>query len=135
MLKNRSMPQSVIIPEIPYSDVLEAADWLCNNFGFTERLRIGNHRVQLQFSQGDIVITGPAPVPVPRHSVMVRLINIDDHYTQTFHNGVKIVNPPVDYPYGERQYTALDLAGHHWTFSQTLKDVDPEEWGGLVIKK
>jgi len=44
--------------------------------------------------------------------------------------GARILRPPADYPYGERQYTAEDLAGHRWTFSQTIADVAPEEWGG-----
>lgn len=135
MLKNRSIPQSVIIPEIPYPDVLEAAAWLCSNFGFSERLRIGNHRIQLKFNEGDLILTGLAPGPVPRHSIMVRLNNIDEHYAQSVRKSVTIINPPADYPYGERQYTAVDPAGHHWTFSQTLLDVDPAQWGGRVIKK
>ena len=37
---------------------------------------------------------------------------------------------PTDFEYGERQYAVEDLAGHQWTFSQTLRDVAPEEWGG-----
>ena len=37
---------------------------------------------------------------------------------------------PTDFEYGERQYAAEDLAGHLWTFSQTLADVAPEAWGG-----
>ena len=37
----------------------------------------------------------------------------------------------IDYEYGERQYETEDLAGHRWTFSQTLRDVAPEEWGGI----
>jgi uncharacterized glyoxalase superfamily protein PhnB len=36
----------------------------------------------------------------------------------------------TDHEFGERQYTAEDLAGHHWTFSQALSDVDPASWGG-----
>lgn len=42
----------------------------------------------------------------------------------------RILHPPTDYPYGERQYEVEDLAGHRWTFSQTIADVAPEEWGG-----
>jgi hypothetical protein len=38
--------------------------------------------------------------------------------------------PPSEY--GERQYQAEDLAGHRWTFSETLRDVAPEEWGGTT---
>jgi uncharacterized glyoxalase superfamily protein PhnB len=37
---NRSMPSSVIIPVLSYPDVREAVDWLCQAFGFVERLRI-----------------------------------------------------------------------------------------------
>ena len=40
---------------------------------------------------------------------------------------------PTDFPYGERQYTAQDPAGHQWTFSQTLADVAPSEWGGELL--
>ena len=39
---------------------------------------------------------------------------------------------PTDFEYGERQYTAEDLAGHQWTFTETLNDVDPKEWGGVA---
>ncbi len=41
---------------------------------------------------------------------------------------------PTDTPFGERQYTAEDLAGHQWTFSQTLADMAPEEWGGETVR-
>ena len=40
---------------------------------------------------------------------------------------------PTDFEYGERQYTAEDLAGHQWTFSETLADVAPEAWGGISV--
>lgn len=132
MRNNRSMPRSVIIPEIPYPDVSVAAAWLCANFGFTERLRIGDHRIQLTFNQGDLVVTAAGYEPVARCSVMVRLTQIDDHYTGAVRNGIKIINPVADYPYGERQYTAEDFAGHRWTFSETVKDVDPRDWGGIA---
>lgn len=41
----------------------------------------------------------------------------------------KVIQEPRDFPYGERQYTAEDLGGHHWAFSQSIADVAPEEWG------
>jgi uncharacterized glyoxalase superfamily protein PhnB len=40
---------------------------------------------------------------------------------------------PTHFEYGERQYRAEDLAGHRWTFSETLADVAPEEWGGTSV--
>src|SRR5664279_5490902 len=43
--------------------------------------------------------------------------------------GARILMEPTDFEYGERQFTAEDPAGHQWTFSETLADVAPEEWG------
>ena len=55
MLHNRSMSPGTFIPELGYPDVLQAAQWLKNAFGFSERLRIGTHRVQLTFGEGSVV--------------------------------------------------------------------------------
>jgi len=57
MLANRSIPNCTVIPELAYADVGEAADWLCDAFGFTVRLRIGNHRAQLNVGDGAMVVT------------------------------------------------------------------------------
>jgi hypothetical protein len=40
----------------------------------------------------------------------------------------------ADMPFGERQYTARDHAGHYWTFAQHVADVAPEEWGAVTAK-
>lgn len=34
--------------------------------------------------------------------------------------------------YGELQYGADDLAGHHWLFSRHERDVSPDSWGAIV---
>jgi uncharacterized glyoxalase superfamily protein PhnB len=57
MLSNRSMPRCTVIPELVYADVGEAIDWLCDAFGFTVRLRIANHRAQLNVGDGAVVLT------------------------------------------------------------------------------
>jgi uncharacterized glyoxalase superfamily protein PhnB len=127
------MPSSVIIPELPYPDVRQAVDWLCRCFGFVERLRIGNHRAQLSYGQGSIVVTAQSEGLAAAYSVMVRITDVDSHHARAARLGVRILNPPADFPYGERQYTAEDLGGHRWTFSQTILDVDPGDWGGLLV--
>lgn len=140
---NRSIPPSTVIPELAYSDVSEAADWLCHAFGFVERLRIGDHRVQLTFGEGAIVVTqqrvnpGASSSEPPNHtshSVMVRVADADLHHQRAQQFGARIVNPPADYPYGERQYTVVDLGDHVWTFTQTIADVDPADWGGVLFE-
>jgi uncharacterized glyoxalase superfamily protein PhnB len=130
MIKNRSMPPGVIIPELPYDDVNIAARWLCQTFGFKERLRIGDHRCQLTFGESSIVVIERKVSGVS--SIMVHVDDIDSHYARTKQSGARIINPPTDYPFGERQYTVEDIGGHRWTFSQTIADVDPATWGGLL---
>jgi hypothetical protein len=34
---------------------------------------------------------------------------------------------PADQFYGDRTYTAADLEGHYWTFSQPVRNVSNEE--------
>jgi len=144
MLENRSMPRSTVIPVLAYENVAEASEWLCKAFGFTVRLRIGNHRAQLSVGDGAVIVTEragrgsssqvgaelrPARAEVS-HSVMVRVEDASRHHEQARQRGARILQPPADYPYGERQYTAEDLGGHRWSFSQSIADVAPEDWGG-----
>jgi uncharacterized glyoxalase superfamily protein PhnB len=129
---NRSRPPATVIPEVPYPDVRAAAKWLCDAFGFRERLRIFDHRIQMTVGDGNVVVTD-SPVLAPVR-VMVRVLDADAHAARAEKAGAKIVNPPTDQPFGERQYTAEDFAGHRWTFSQTIADVDPTTWGGELVE-
>src|SRR6185295_7930817 len=129
MPKNRSMPPGVFIPELPYADVRGAASWLCAAFGFSERLRIADHRVQLTFGSGSmVVVERREPAGDCRCSTMVRVAAIDEHCRTAERNGAKIIRPPTTHMYGERQYTAEDLGGHLWTFTESVKDVHPSEY-------
>ncbi len=120
------------MPQLVYRDVPEAIDWLCDKFGFAERWRAGEHRAQLAFGAGTVVITEPRTSKVlpARQSVMVRVDDADAHHERARRRGAKILQRPRDFPYGERQYTAEDLGGHQWTFSQSIADLAPEDWGG-----
>jgi uncharacterized glyoxalase superfamily protein PhnB len=131
MKSNRSIPDSTVIPELGYTDVTAAVDWLCRAFGFKLRVRIGDHRAQLMAGDGALVIRN-----VDRASnvdrVMIRVEDADKHCAQAERSGAKIVNRPSDQPFGERQYTAEDFSGRQWVFTQTIADVAPEEWGGTT---
>ena len=125
------MPRSTIIPVLAYPDVAEAIAWLCDAFGFTLRLRIADHRAQLNVGDGAIAITGGRDgAGKDSDSVMVRVEDVDSHHQRAVQHGALVLDSPADYPFGERQYTVKDFAGHRWTFSQTIADVDPEDWGG-----
>lgn len=129
------MPPSVVIPELPYPNVRAAVNWLCHSFGFTERLRIGDHRAQLLFGEGSVIVTQREGNSNASFSVLVRVDDIDSHYERAKESGARIIASPTDYPYGERQYVAEDLGGHRWTFSQTIADVDPRTWGGTLFER
>ncbi len=47
--------------------------------------------------------------------------------------GARVVEPPYDWEYGERQATIDDPFGHQWVLNQTLSDVAPEQWGGNTV--
>jgi uncharacterized glyoxalase superfamily protein PhnB len=132
---NRSMPPCTVIPVLGYRDVRAAVAWLVRAFGARERLRIGDHRAQLMLGDGAVIVVafqglGAAGTDVPRHSIMVRVADVDAHFARAAQFGARILSRPAEFPYGERQYTAEDAGGHVWTFSQTIADVDPARWGG-----
>jgi uncharacterized glyoxalase superfamily protein PhnB len=145
MLSNRSVPPCTVIPVLYYPDPGAAADWLCNAFGFTVRLRIGNHRIQLNVGDGCLIVaeekkavaegsaTPNSAHADSAHLVMVRVVDANSHCEQASQHGARILAGPTDFPFGERQYNAEDFAGHRWTFTQTLADIAPEQWGGTPV--
>jgi uncharacterized glyoxalase superfamily protein PhnB len=139
MRRNRSVPASSVIPVLPYPDVREATEWLCRVFGFVERLRIAAHRAQLNIGDDGAMIVAeyidrnrrPQPgADHVSHQIMVRVDDVHAHHERAVREGAEILQPPVDQPFGERQYVVRDPGGHRWTFSQTLADTHPNEWGG-----
>ena len=137
MLSNRSIPRATVIPVLAYSDVNQAAAWLCDAFGFTVRLRVGDHRVQLNVGDGAVIVremrSNEADAALGRGcSVTVRVEDADAHCKHARSRGARIIQDPATHPYGERQYNAEDLAGYSWTFSQSMADVHPQDWGGTA---
>ena len=140
MRSNRSIPSAVVIPVLVYPDVREAVAWLNAAFGFVERLQIGeSHRSQLSFGDGAVIVADvrhdrrPPRAGEVTHSVVVRVDDASAHCARARAHGAEILMEPTDFEYGERQYTAADPAGHRWTFSETLDDVDPAAWGGTLL--
>ena len=153
---NRSAPSGTVVPTLIYNDVAKAIDWLSGAFGFKERLRAGAPggdvgHAQLSIGDGAIILSparvgtgfatpdsvefrAPRPNEVSQ-SISVKVEDVDRHFAHAKQFGARILNPPTDYPYGERQYSAEDFAGHHWTFTQSIADVAPEDWGATVAKQ
>ncbi len=154
MIVNRSAPGGDIVPSLIYNDLAKAVEWLCDVFGFKERLRVtaADGKVghaQLAIGMGGVLLSGPrlgqgfanapdnATLRPPRpnevsQTLSVHVADVDRHYQHAKERGARILSPPQTCPFGERQYTAEDLDGHRWTFSQAVADVKPEEWGATV---
>ena len=134
MQRNRSIPDAGVIPELAYRDVDGAVRFLCTAFGFKERLRIGDHRVQLLTGNGAVVVMDSSrELPEARpsgHGVLIRVNDVDAHHARAAAAGASITASPQTHPFGEKQYSVRDPEGHSWTFSETVSDVDPATWGG-----
>ena len=146
MVTNRSAPTATIVPILIYEDVGRAIEWLCEAFGFSEHLRVERDGIighaQLAVAEGAIMLGrhgGPYRVPhgdgdeVSQY-VHVAIADVDRHFEHSKQSGARVVQEPTDMPFGVRQYTVKDYAGHWWTFSQNLADVAPEEWGAVTAR-
>jgi uncharacterized glyoxalase superfamily protein PhnB len=149
---NRSAPPGEVVPGLYYDDVDAAIDWLCGAFGFSERYRYGppGHAVGAFLAVGESSVAlsearvGQSPdwdddadLRPPRDGfrtggVSVRMADVDAHHERATAFGARTFGPPMTYQFGERQYTAEDLAGHRWSFTQSVADIAPEDWGATL---
>jgi uncharacterized glyoxalase superfamily protein PhnB len=141
MLTNRSAPPATVTPVLIYPDVRAAVDWLESAFGFEERVRIGDsHRAQLRVGEdGSIVVAdvrGDQVAPgggAVTQLVKVRVPDVDAAFARATDAGATAHGEPTTYEYGERSVVVEDLAGHRWELTQSVRDVEPEEWGGVTV--
>ena len=141
VLANRSAPPATVTPVLVYPDVRAAVAWLESAFGFHERVRIGDaHRAQLAVGDDGAVIVAdvrreqvPPAAGAVTHVIKVRVPNVDAAYIHACDAGARVVSEPTSYEYGERSCELEDLAGHRWELTQTERDVQPEEWGGVTV--
>jgi uncharacterized glyoxalase superfamily protein PhnB len=130
-----------LTPVLPYPDVRAAVAWLGEAFGFEERVRIGEaHRAQLRVGDDGAVIVAeadgerqpPGAGSVP-HVLKVRVPDVDAAFVRATDAGADTVEEPTTWQYGERSCVVQDPAGHRWELTETVRDVEPEEWGGVTV--
>ena len=63
------------------------------------------------------------------------MADVDVAFERARSHGAVVLQEPTDYEYGERECTFEDLAGHRWQLTQTMRDVAPEEWGGVTVEQ
>jgi uncharacterized glyoxalase superfamily protein PhnB len=138
---NRSIPPFGVIPVLVYPDVRAAVAWLSSAFGFAERTRVGDsHRAQMSIGDAGAMIVAdahgeqqPPHQGAVTHVLKVRVEDVAAWYERALAHGARVIEPPTVQVYGERECTIEDLAGHRWQFSETVRDVAPEEYGCQTV--
>jgi len=140
-LKNRSVPADTVLPHVNYQRLGEAMAWLTKVFGFQEYYRYGDGpsggqmwagKAAIQVRQAGDRQSSPKQLGYGTQSLTVFVEDVDAHYMRAKAAGAKILEEPHGTEYGEYQYAAEDLDGHHWLFSRHEKDRSPEDWGAVV---
>ncbi len=137
---NRSVPVDTVLPHVTYQNLGEAFAWLTRAFGFEEYYRYGRPnggqmlagKAVIQVNQARDGQRSPRQLGFGTQSLTIFVDDVDGHYARAKAAGAKIVEEPHETGYGEYQYAAEDLDGHHWLFSRHAKDRSPEEWGAVV---
>jgi len=120
---------SPVIPVLIYEDIEAAHDHLVTMFGFTaggvERtpdgtvvhgeVRLGEARIWLHRVSADLA--SPRTLSQLNSGLVVHVGDVDAHFAQARAAGAVIDREPEDRPYGQREYSARDLEGHHWWFA------------------
>ena len=120
-----------IVPVLTCQDIEAAHDFLVRAFGFTSggvhrnadgavvhgEVRAGDaaiwlHRVTLEHG-----LASPMASDVSHAGLFLYVDDVDAHYEHARAAGARIDAPPVDQPYGQREYGARDPEGHRWWFA------------------
>lgn len=144
MIPNRSLPTDTVLPHVYYRDLDQAIAWLARAFGFTEHYRYGDpiSGAQLRAGNAWIMLKGLAPqARTPRElgydtlSLTIFIDDVEAHCERARSAGAAILEEPHETVYGEFQYAAQDLDGHHWLFSRHARDLSPSDWGATLAPK
>jgi uncharacterized glyoxalase superfamily protein PhnB len=139
------MDTPVFTSAVTYRDPKAALDWLERTFGFETTMAIDGppdapemcHYEMSSAGRGRIMVgaewddrmRSPANVGgANTQSVHVHLTtSVDEHCERARAAGAQILAEPSDQFYGDRTYQVLDVEGHRWSFSQTVRTVTREE--------
>jgi catechol 2,3-dioxygenase-like lactoylglutathione lyase family enzyme len=108
------------------SDVLAAVDFYTNKLGFSLGFTWGDPPTMAGVNLDQVQVFLEQGTPHPQGCAMHFVVGDADELHE-FHraNGVEIVMPPEDRPYGLRDYTVRDLHGYILNFGHYVYNVGP----------
>lgn len=141
MNTNRSVPVDAVLPHVVYQDLPAAMAWLSRAFGFVEhyhysepisgaQMYLGRVFVMVKQARGE---ASPATLGFGTQSLTVFVEDVEAHFARAKAAGARILEEPHETVYGEFQYAAEDVDGHHWLFSRHARDLSPADWGAVIV--
>jgi PhnB protein len=86
------------------------------------------HHAAMKFGDSVVMMGYPGPkYKNPKRlgqataSLYVNVDHVDAHFERARKAGAKILEKPINTPYGHRRYGAEDPEGHQWYFAQELR--------------
>ena len=131
MLKNAVHRRIAILV---YEDIEAAFDYLIRVFGFGPgelmrdpdgnvvhgEVQAGDGEFWLHMESAEFGLRSPNNLGGASSTMAVMVEDVDAHHRYAAEQGADIRYEPVDQPYGYREYSAVDLEGHLWSFMKPL---------------
>ncbi|MFD4367162.1 MerR family transcriptional regulator [Rhodococcus sp. NPDC058521] len=118
---------------VVYDDLAPAHAYLTETFGLTAgslthdadgrvvhgELYAGDQSIWLHPAGNDY--SSPQDLGGVSRMIVIAVDDADAHHAYAEEHGADVLGPPVDQPYGVREYGARDLEGHLWYFHSPLE--------------
>ncbi len=122
------------ISMLVYRDIAAAHEYLIRVFGLGPgeithhpdghavhaELQAGDGEFWLHPESPEFHLASPATLGGSTGMMAVMVDDVDAHHARAVEQGGTIRYEPVDQPYGYREYSAVDLEGHLWSFMKPL---------------
>ncbi|HYD47125.1 MAG TPA: VOC family protein [Terriglobales bacterium] len=129
------------VPYLSCRDANAAIDFYRRAFNATERMRmpqpdgrvghaeleIGSARIMLADEYPEMGFLGPQSLGGTPVGIHIYVEDVDALVAQAEKAGAKVIRPPADQFYGDRNATLEDPYGHRWFFATHKEDLTPEQ--------
>lgn len=113
-------------PSLAVTDVQAAADFYTKKLGFTLGFTWGEPPTMAGVNLGDVQVFLEQGTPGPQGCLVYFVVgNADELFEFQRANGIEIVEPPDDRPYGLRDYMVRDLYGYRLSFGHYIYNTGP----------
>jgi catechol 2,3-dioxygenase-like lactoylglutathione lyase family enzyme len=111
---------------LPVDDIFAAIDFYTNKLGFSLGFTWGDPVNYAGMNLGDVRVFFSLATPNPKGVELFFIVGDADELFEFHHsNGVEVVEPPGDRPYGLRDYAVRDLNGYRLSFGHNIFNVGP----------